>query len=81
MKKILITWDSSQSVVMCVKVEDDFDTDSFEAGLESVDHIEDISEGEPPPALLKLEELTKENKMEFSNITDVGLKNFKVREM
>jgi len=40
-----------------------------------------ISEGEPPPALLQLEELTKENKMEFSNITDVGLKNFKVREM
>lgn len=66
---------------MCVKVEDDFDIESFEAGLESVDHIEDISEGEPPPALLKLEQLTKENKMEFSNITDVGLKNFKVREM
>ena len=81
MKKILITWDSSQSVVMCVKVEDSFDVSSFEAGLESVDHIEDISEGEPPPALLKLEQLTKENKMEFSNITDVGLKNFKVREM
>ena len=66
---------------MCVKVEDDSDTDSFEAGLKSVDHIEDISEGEPPPALLQLEQLTKENKMEFSNITDVGLKNFKVREM
>ena len=66
---------------MCVKVEDDFDTNGFEVGLESVDHIEDISEGEPPPALLKLEQLTKENKMEFSNITDVGLKNFKVREM
>ena len=66
---------------MCVKVEDGFDTKGFESGLESVDHIEDISEGEPPPALLKLEQLTKENKMEFSNITDVGLKNFKVREM
>jgi len=66
---------------MCVKVEDDFDVNSFEAGLESVEHIEDISEGEPPPALLKLEQLTKENKMEFSNITDVGLKNFKIREM
>lgn len=66
---------------MCVKVEDDFDTKSFESGLESVDHIEDISDGEPPSALLQLEQLTKENKMEFSNITDVALKNFKIREM
>ena len=74
-KKVLVTWSASHEAVLGLTFEEDIDIEEFEKDLNESDPAD------PNGALSKVEEMTREGKVDFQNMASVSLKNFKVRQI
>jgi len=74
-KKVLITWSASHEAILGLTFEEDINMEEFEKDLNESDP------SDPNGALSKVEEMTREGKVDFQNMANVSLKNFKVREI
>tara|TARA_B100000287_G_scaffold434951_1_gene501098 strand:+ start:225 stop:455 length:231 start_codon:yes stop_codon:yes gene_type:complete len=74
-KKILVTWRASHEAVLGLTLDEDIDIAEFEKDLNESDPAD------PNGALAKVEQMTREGKVDFQNMADVTLKDFKVREI
>jgi len=74
-KKVLITWSASHEAILGLTFEEDLNMEEFEKDLNESDP------SDPNGALSKVEEMTREGKVDFQNMANVSLKNFKVREI
>jgi len=74
-KKILVSWRASHEAVLGLTLDEDIDIAEFEKDLNESDPTD------PNGALAKVEQMTREGKVDFQNMADVTLKNFKVREI
>lgn len=74
-KKVLITWSASHEAILGLTFEEDVNMEEFEKDLNESDP------SDPNGALSKVEEMTREGKVDFQNMANVSLKNFKVREI
>jgi hypothetical protein len=74
-KKVLITWSASHEAILGLTFEEDINMEEFERDLNESDP------SDPNGALSKVEEMTREGKVDFQNMANVSLKNFKVREI
>ena len=74
-KKVLITWSASHEAILGLTFEEDINMEEFEKDLNESDPTD------PNGALSKVEEMTREGKVDFQNMANVSLKNFKVREI
>lgn len=74
MKRIIITWNSKNGVVMGAKVDDDV--------LESIQEIQDKLNKELPadPTKILSEYIQKDN-LDFFNPVDVGTSDYKIQVM
>ena len=75
-KKVIITWEASQEAVVGLTFDEDIDIKEFQGQL-----IENTEAQDPNGALAKIEHMNRENKVDFQNMANVQLKNFKVREL
>jgi len=75
-KKVIITWEASHEAVVGLTFDEDIDVSQFEKDLN-----ENKDPRDPNGALAKIEQLTQENKIDFQNMSNVQLENFKVREL
>jgi hypothetical protein len=75
-KKVIITWQASHEAVVGITFDEDIDAAQFEKDLNDNKDPRD-----PNGALAKIEQMTQENKIDFQNMTNVELQNFKVREL
>ena len=71
-KKILVTWKASHQAVLGLTMEEDIDVKQFEKQLNESDPAD------PNGPLVKIEQMTREGKVDFQNMADVSLKDFKV---
>lgn len=74
-KKVLITWNASHEAVLGLTFEEDINTEEFEKDLNESDPTD------PNGALSKVEQMTREGKVDFQNMANVSLENFKVRQI
>jgi len=74
-KKILVSWRASHEAVLGLTLDEDIDIAEFEKDLNESDPTD------PNGALAKVEQMTREGKVDFQNMADVTLKDFKVREI
>ena len=74
-KKVLITWSASHEAILGLTFEEDINMEEFEKDLNESDPTD------PNGALSKVEAMTREGKVDFQNMANVSLKNFKVREI
>jgi hypothetical protein len=74
-KKVLITWEASHEAVLGLSLDEDIDIQSFEKELNESDPAD------PNGALAKVEHMTREGNVDFQNMANVNLQNFKVREI
>ncbi|HIL26547.1 MAG TPA: hypothetical protein EYG21_04030 [Nitrospinaceae bacterium] len=74
-KKILVSWRASHEAVLGLTLDEDVDTVEFEKDLNESDPAD------PNGALAKVEQMTREGKVDFQNMADVTLKEFRVREI
>jgi len=74
-KKVLITWSASHEAILGLTFEEDINMEEFERDLNESDPTD------PNGALSKVEAMTREGKVDFQNMANVSLKNFKVREI
>jgi|TARA_B100001964_G_C14065681_1_gene523503 hypothetical protein len=75
-KKIIVTWQASHEAVVGLTLEEELDIEQFEKDLN-----ENSDPSEPNGALIKIEQMTREGKVDFQNMANVLLKDFKVREL
>ena len=75
-KKVIITWEASHEAVVGLTFDEDIDIKEFQGQLNENTEAQD-----PNGALAKIEQMTQENKIDFQNMTNVQLTNFKVREL
>ena len=74
-KKVLITWSASHEAILGLTFEEDVNIEEFEKDLNESDPTD------PNGALSKVEEMTREGKVDFQNMANVSLKDFKVRQI
>ena len=74
-KKVLITWSASHEAILGLTFEEDINMEEFEKDLNESDPTD------PNGALSKVEEMTREGKVDFQNMANVSLNNFKVRQI
>ena len=74
-KKVLITWSASHEAILGLTFEEDLNMEEFEKDLNESDP------SDPNGALSKVEEMMREGTVDFQNMANVSLKNFKVREI
>ena len=74
-KKILVSWRASHEAVLGLTLDEDVDIAEFEKDLNESDPAD------PNGALAKVEQMTREGKVDFQNMADVTLRDFKVREI
>ena len=74
-KKVLITWSASHEAILGLTFEEDINMEEFEKDLNESDP------SDPNGALSKVEEMTREGKVDFQNMANVSLQNFKVRQI
>ena len=74
-KKILITWEASHEAVLGLTMDEDIDPKEFEKDLNESDPAD------PNGALAKIEQMSREGNVDFQNMANVNLENFKVREI
>ena len=74
-KKVLVTWNASHEAVLGLTFDEDIDIEEFEKDLNESDPAD------PNGALSKVEEMTREGKVDFQNMANVSLKDFKVRQI
>ena len=74
-KKVLITWSASHEAILGLTFEEDVNIEEFEKDLNESDPTD------PNGALSKVEEMTREGKVDFQNMANVSLNNFKVRQI
>ena len=74
-KKVLITWSASHEAVLGLTFEEDVNIEEFEKDLNESDPAD------PNGALSKVEEMTREGQVDFQNMANVSLKDFKVRQI
>jgi len=74
-KKVLITWEASHEAVLGLTMDEDIDVQGFEADLNESDP------SDPNGALAKVEQMSREGNVDFQNMANVNLTNFKVREI
>lgn len=74
-KKVLITWEASHEAILGLSLDEDIDIQSFEKELNERDP------SDPNGALSKVEHMTREGNVDFQNMSNVNLQNFKVREL
>ena len=74
-KKVLITWEASHQAVLGLTMDEDIDVQGFEADLNESDP------SDPNGALAKVEQMSREGNVDFQNMANVNLTNFKVREI
>ena len=74
-KKVLITWSASHEAVLGLTFDEDLNIEEFEKELNESDP------SDPNGALSKVEEMTREGKVDFQNMANVSLKDFKVRQI
>ena len=75
-KKVIITWQASHEAVVGLTFDEDIDVSAFEKDLN-----ENKDPRDPNGALAKIEQMTQENSIDFQNMANVQLKDFKVREL
>ena len=74
-KKVLVTWSASHEAILGLTFEEDVNIEEFEKDLNESDPAD------PNGALAKVEEMTREGKVDFQNMANVSLKDFKVRQI
>ena len=74
-KKVLITWSASHEAILGLTFEEDIDIEEFEKDLNESDPTD------PNGALSKGEAMTREGQVDFQNMANVSLKDFKVRQI
>ncbi len=74
-KKVLVTWNASHEAVLGLTFDEDINIEDFEKDLNESDPTD------PNGALSKVEEMTREGKVDFQNMANVSLKDFKVRQI
>ena len=74
-KKVLITWEASHEAVLGLTMDEDIDPSEFERDLNESDPTD------PNGALAKIEHMSREGNVDFQNMANVNLQNFKVREL
>ena len=74
-KKILVSWRASHEAILGLTLDEDIDVAEFEKDLNESDPAD------PNGALAKVEHMTREGKVDFQNMADVTLEDFKVREI
>ena len=74
-KKVLVTWNASHEAILGLTFEEDINNEEFEKDLNESDPTD------PNGALSKVEEMTREGKVDFQNMANVSLNNFKVRQI
>jgi|TARA_R110002110_G_scaffold110483_4_gene275297 hypothetical protein len=74
-KKVLVTWSASHEAVLGLTFDEDLNIEEFEKELNESDPAD------PNGALSKVEEMTREGKVDFQNMANVSLKDFKVRQI
>jgi hypothetical protein len=75
-KKVIITWSASHEAVVGLTFDEDVDIKQFENSLNDNTEATD-----PDGALAKIDQMTRDNKVDFQNMANVRLKDFKVREL
>ena len=75
-KKVIVTWHASHEAVVGLTFDEDIEIEQFEKEL-----IQNPDPSEPNGALIKIEQMTRDNKVDFQNMSNVKLKDFKVREL
>jgi len=75
-KKVIITWHASHEAVVGLTFDEDIVIEEFEKELNN-----NPDPAEPNGALVKIEQMTRDNKVDFQNMSNVKLKDFKVREL
>ena len=75
-KKVIITWQASHEAVVGLTFDEDIDVSAFEKDLN-----ENKDPRDPNGALAKIEQMTQENSIDFQNMANVQLTDFKVREI
>jgi hypothetical protein len=75
-KKIIVTWHASHEAIVGLTLEEELDIKQFEKDLN-----ENSDPSEPNGALIRIEQMTREGKVDFQNMANVVLKDFKVREI
>ena len=75
-KKVIITWSASHEAVVGLTFDEDIDIGQFENSLNDNTEATD-----PDGALAKIDQMTRDNKVDFQNMANVRLKDFKVREL
>ena len=75
-KKVIITWHAAHEAVVGLTFDEDIDVESFEKDLN-----ENSDPSDPNGALSKIEQMTRDGKLDFQNMANVKLKDFKVREL
>jgi len=73
--KVLVTWNASHEAVLGLTFDEDINVEQFEKDLNESDPAD------PNGALSKVEEMTREGKVDFQNMANVSLKDFKVRQI
>ena len=74
-KKVLITWSASHEAILGLTFDEDIVIEEFEKDLNESDPTD------PNGALSKVEEMTREGKVDFQNMANESLKDFKVRQI
>ena len=74
-KKVLVTWSASHEAVLGLTFEEDINIEEFEKDLNESDPAD------PNGALAKVEEMTREWKVDFQNMANLSLNDFKVRQI
>ena len=74
-KKVLVTWSASHEAILGLTFEEDIDIEEFEKDLNESDPTD------PNGALSKVEAMTREGQVDFQNMANVSLNNFKVRQI
>lgn len=72
MKRILISWDSSNGIVMGAKVDDDVDTNTIQ---------EELNNAKPSDPTEILTKYIEKSNLDFFNPVDIKTTNFTVKEM
>ena len=75
-KKVIITWHAAHEAVVGLTFDEDINIESFEKDLN-----ENSDPSDPNGALSKIEQMSSAGKLDFQNMTNVSLKDFKVREI
>jgi len=74
-KKVLVTWNASHEAILGLTFEEDINIEEFEKDLNESDPTD------PNGALSKVETMTREGQVDFQNMANVSLNNFKVRQI